>query len=84
MEESQFEKIEDNAEKLYETIQNDLACMDAEAPKVSDEELTEWKLKYSTKFHELMEKRPDILSLYATDRKKALDEIDRELYSESE
>ena len=77
---SQYENIEDNPLPLHNTIQLDLACMYFEKPKISSGEFEEWVRQYSKKFREFVTSHFDILSLYNTDRGKALTEIEKELY----
>ncbi len=80
---SQFERIEDNEFRLHNTIQLDLACMYFEKPEISNAEFEIWRKKYSKKFREFITDRLDVLSLYTTDRDKALAEIEKELYEKT-
>ncbi|HEY4499155.1 MAG TPA: hypothetical protein VJH94_03780 [Candidatus Paceibacterota bacterium] len=84
MKKSQFEGIEDSAERLTATIMMDLARLYFETSDLGVDEYMEWKLKFSAKFTQLLESRVDLLSLYAENRSRALGEIEKELYAEGD
>lgn len=77
---SQFETIEDNAFKLNNFIQINLAGLFNNRALPSDEEFTAWGKLYSKKYREIMDRHPEYLALYAQDPEEALDKISKELY----
>jgi len=77
---SQFERIEGEVPKLSEEIRKDLVLAYFKEPIVSEEESEDWKKKFAANLESLLAQRPDLISLYAADRKKAIAEIESELY----
>ncbi len=82
MKKNQFEQIEDSVMKVENTIQMDLACMNVEKPHVTSEEFSEWTMQYAARFRDLIESRPDLLTLYNDNREEALKQIEHVLYAE--
>ncbi|MFA6552278.1 MAG: hypothetical protein WCT19_02135 [Candidatus Paceibacterota bacterium] len=78
----QFEKVEENAFKIKNLVEIDLANRYFETAK-SDENLEKWVPLYSEKFGKLIGERPDILALFATDKNKAFEEVEKLLYGEN-
>jgi len=79
---SQFEQIESDALRVGNVIQMDLARMHIEKMSITADEFGAWTEKYSARFRELIDARPELLALYVQSREKALHEIEEELYKE--
>lgn len=76
----QVERVESSFLKIRNAIQIELARRSIGF--VDDEKFTEWIKKYSKTFGDIVDNDPSLISRYATDREKVIDEIEEMLYRE--